>query len=82
VVQDFGRRRKQRAKITLDHFSLGIQLIRCGQNSPQVFCIGIVLLFCAYAAIELSLSSVWVQIVVGDTVVLLMTTSAYYWIWS
>jgi hypothetical protein len=57
-------------------------LIRCGQNSLQVFCIGIVLSFCAHAAIELSLNSVWVQIFVGTTGVLLMTTGAYCWSWS
>jgi hypothetical protein len=33
-------------------------LIKCGQNSLPVFCIGIVLSFCAHAAIELSLNSV------------------------
>jgi hypothetical protein len=56
--------------------------IRCGQNSLQVFCIGIVLSFCAHAAIEQSLNSVWVQIFVGATGILLMTTGAYYWTWS
>jgi hypothetical protein len=57
-------------------------LIRCGQNSLQVFCIGIVLSFCAHAAIEQSLDSVWVQIFVGAAGVLLMTMGAYYWTWS
>jgi hypothetical protein len=54
-------------------------LIKCGQNSLQVFCAGIVLSFCAHAAIELSLNSLWVQIFVGVTGVLLMTAVAYYW---
>jgi hypothetical protein len=53
-------------------------LIRCGKNSLQVFCIGIVLSFCAHAAIKLSLNSVWVQIFVGTFGVLLMTIVAYY----
>jgi len=57
-------------------------LIRCGQNSLQVFCIGIVLSFCAHAAIEQSLNSVWVQIFVGAAGVLLMTMGAHYWTWS
>jgi hypothetical protein len=57
-------------------------LIRCGQNSLQVFCIGIVLSFCAHAAIEQSLNSVWVQIFVGAAGILLMTMGAYYWTWS
>jgi hypothetical protein len=56
--------------------------IKCGENSLQVFCIGIVLSFCAHAAIEQSLNSVWVQIFVGATGILLMTTGAYYWTWS
>ena len=57
-------------------------MIRCGQNSLQVFCIGIVLSFCAHAAIEQSLDSVWVQIFVGATGVLLMTIVAYCRTWS
>jgi hypothetical protein len=56
--------------------------IRCGQNSLKVFCIGIVLSFCAHAAIELSLNALWVQIVVGAAGLLLMTTAAYYLTWS
>jgi hypothetical protein len=56
--------------------------IKCGQNSLQVFCIGIVLSFCAHAAIELSLNSLWVQIFVGAAGVLLMTVGAYCWTWS
>jgi hypothetical protein len=56
-------------------------LIKCGQNSVQVFCIGIVLSFCAHAAIEMSLNSLWVQIFVGAIGILLMTASAYYLTW-
>jgi len=55
--------------------------IKCGQNSLQVFCIGIVLSFCAHAVIELSLNSFLVQIVVGATGILLMTAVAYCWTW-
>ena len=57
-------------------------LIKCGQNSLQVFCAGIVLSFCAHAAIELSLNSLWVQILAGVAGILLMTAFAYYWTWS
>ena len=56
-------------------------LIRCGQHSLQVFCTGIVLSFCAHAAIELSLNSLWVQIFVGSVGILLMTASAHYLTW-
>jgi len=54
-------------------------LIKCGQNSLKVFCIGIVLSFCAHAAIELSLNALWVQVFAGIAGVLLMTMGAYYW---
>jgi hypothetical protein len=57
-------------------------LIKCGQNSLKVFCIGIVLSFCAHAAIELSLNALWVQIFVAAAGVVLMTTGAYYGTWS
>jgi len=57
-------------------------LIKCGQNSLQVFCIGIILSFCAHVAIEMSLNSFWVQIFVGSIGILLMNASAYYWTWS
>jgi len=56
-------------------------LIKCGQNSLPVFCAGIVLSFCAHAAIEASLNSLWVQIFVGSLGVLLMTAVAYYGTW-
>jgi hypothetical protein len=59
-----------------------VPLLKCGQNSLKVFCIGIVLSFCAHAAIELSLNSLWVQFFAGTAGVLLMTTGAYYWTWS
>jgi hypothetical protein len=55
--------------------------IQCGRNSLPVFCLGIVLSFCAHAAIELSLNSLWVQIFVGTIGILLMTASAHYLTW-
>jgi hypothetical protein len=57
-------------------------LVMCGQKSLQVFCIGIVLSFCAHAAIELSLNSLWVQVLAGAAGMLLMTAVAYGWTWS
>jgi hypothetical protein len=56
-------------------------LIKCGQNSLPVFCVGIVLSFCAHAAIELSLNSLWVQIFAGVMGAVLMTAVAYYRTW-
>jgi hypothetical protein len=55
--------------------------ITCGQNSLEVFCIGIVLSFCAHAAIETSLDSLWVQIFVGSIGILFLSASAYYLTW-
>jgi hypothetical protein len=57
-------------------------LITCGQNSLLVFCFGIVLSFCAHAAIELSENSIWIQVFVGAAGFLLMTAVAYGWSWS
>ena len=60
---------------------LSAPLIKCGQNSLEVFCIGIVLSFCAHAAIETSLDSLWVQIFVGTLGILFLTASAHYLTW-
>jgi hypothetical protein len=49
--------------------------------SLAVFCVGIVLAFCAHAAIDTSLNSLWVQIFVGTIAILFLTASAYYWTW-
>lgn len=57
-------------------------LIMCGRNSLQVFCIGIMLSFCAHAVIELSLDALTVQICVGVAGILLMTAVAYCRTWS
>jgi hypothetical protein len=63
------------------HWRLSAPLIKCGQNSLEVFCIGIVLSFCAHAAIESSLDSLWVQIFVGTLGILFLTASAHYVTW-
>jgi hypothetical protein len=60
---------------------LSAPLIKCGQHSLEVFCIGIVLSFCAHAAIETSLDSLWVQIFVGTLGILFLTASAHYLTW-
>jgi hypothetical protein len=57
-------------------------LIQCGRRSLQVFCLGVVLSFCAHAAIELSLNSLWIQIFAGMTGILVMTAVAYCVHWS
>lgn len=57
-------------------------LIQCGRKSLQVFCTGIVLSFCAHAAIELSLNALWIQIFAGVAGLLAMTSVAYGLSWS
>jgi hypothetical protein len=64
------------------HWRVLTPLIKCGQNSLQVFCTGIVLSYCAHAAIEVSQNSLWVQIFVGTIGILLLTISARYWTWA
>jgi hypothetical protein len=64
------------------HWRALAPMIKCGQNSLEVFCIGIVLSFCAHAAIETSRNSLAVQIFAGAAGVVLMTASAYWWTWS
>jgi hypothetical protein len=63
------------------HWRLCAPAIKCGQHSLDVFCIGIVLSFCAHAAIETSLDSLWVQIFVGTLGILFLTASAHYLTW-
>jgi hypothetical protein len=57
-------------------------MARAGAADPvwplQVFCLGIVLSFCAQAATELSLNSLWIQIFAGITGILVMIAVAYY----
>lgn len=60
---------------------LSAPAIKCGQNSLEVFCIGVVLSFCAHAAIETGLNSLWVQIFVGTLGILFLTASAHYLTW-
>jgi hypothetical protein len=57
-------------------------LIVCGRNSLQVFCIGVVLSFCAHAAIELRPNALAFQIGVGTAGIMLMTAVAYCRTWS
>jgi hypothetical protein len=60
---------------------LSAPLIKCGQHSLEVFCIGIVLSFCAHAAIETSLDSLGVQIFVGTLGIVFLSASAHYLTW-
>jgi hypothetical protein len=61
------------------HWRALAPLIQCGRKSLLVFCTGIVLSFCAHAAIELGLNALWIQIAVGVIGISLMTAVAYCW---
>lgn len=57
-------------------------MIKCGQQSLEVFCVGVFLSFIAHFLLTLSSGSVFVQIVVSAGGIALMTAVAYYRAWS
>ncbi|MCG6203606.1 OpgC domain-containing protein [Rhodopseudomonas sp. HC1] len=57
-------------------------LIKCGQQSLAVFCVGVFLSFVAHFELLLSSGSLLVQIVVSVAGITLMTIVAYYITWS
>jgi hypothetical protein len=57
-------------------------LIRCGQQSLPVFCVGLFLSFIAHFVLGFGLEGVPAQLVVGATGLWIMTIIAYYRTWS
>ena len=57
-------------------------LIRCGQQSLPVFCVGLFLSFIAHFVIEFGSEGVLVQLVVGAAGLAILTIIAYYRTWS
>ncbi|MBR0834812.1 OpgC domain-containing protein [Bradyrhizobium manausense] len=57
-------------------------MIKCGQQSLEVFCSGIFLAFIAHLLLVEVSDTVWMQIVVSVAGVTLMTLLAYYRSWS
>lgn len=57
-------------------------LIRCGQQSLPVFCVGLFLSFIAHFIFELVSANVLVQLLVGAAGLWMMTIIAYYRTWS
>ena len=57
-------------------------LIVCGQQSLAVFCVGVFLSFVAHFTLMLSSGTLFAQIVVSLTGIVLMTVVAYYISWS
>jgi hypothetical protein len=57
-------------------------VIKCGQQSLEVFCVGVFLSFIAHFLLTLSSGSILVQILVSIAGIALMTAVAYYRAWS
>ncbi len=57
-------------------------LIKCGQQSLQVFCVGIFLSFVAHFVLLLSWGSFWAQLGVSLGGIAILTAVAYYGNWS
>jgi hypothetical protein len=57
-------------------------VIKCGQQSLAVFCVGVFLSFVGHFALILSSGSVLAQIVVSVLGIAIMTAVAYYISWS
>ncbi|MBR1151690.1 OpgC domain-containing protein [Bradyrhizobium sp. JYMT SZCCT0428] len=57
-------------------------LVKCGQQSLEVFCVGIYLSFIAYFILEATSDGVLAQLLVGAGGLSIMTAVAYYRSWS
>jgi hypothetical protein len=57
-------------------------LIKCGQQSLEVFCVGIYLAFIAYFILKTTSGGILAELLVGAAGVSIMTAVAYYRSWS
>lgn len=57
-------------------------LIKCGQQSLEVFCVGIYLAFIAYFVLQMTSDGPLAQLLVGIAGISIMTAVAYYRSWS
>jgi hypothetical protein len=57
-------------------------LIKCGQQSLEVFCVGVFLAFIAHVVLETISDSFFAQVLVGAAGLAIMTGVAYYRSWS
>jgi hypothetical protein len=57
-------------------------LIKCGQQSLEVFCVGIYLSFLASLILQTTSEGIWAQVLVGTVGLAIMTAVAYYRSWS
>ncbi|MCA1545558.1 OpgC domain-containing protein [Bradyrhizobium sp. BRP19] len=57
-------------------------LVKCGQQSLEVFCVGILLAFIGYFILQLAGNGILAQLLVGAAGIAIMTAVAYYRSWS
>lgn len=57
-------------------------LVKCGQQSLQVFCVGVFLSFVGHFALMMSYGSLWAQLGVSVGGIAILTAVAYYGNWS
>jgi hypothetical protein len=57
-------------------------LIKCGEQSLAVFCVGVFLAFIGHFTLMISSGSVMTQILVSATGIAILTLVAYYITWS
>jgi hypothetical protein len=57
-------------------------LVKCGQQSLEVFAVGVYLSFVGYFVLQMTSSGVIAQLLVGTGGILIMTAVAYYRSWS
>jgi hypothetical protein len=57
-------------------------VIKCGQQSLEVFCVGIYLAFIAYFILQATSEGLLIQLIVGGAGISIMTAVAYYRSWS
>jgi hypothetical protein len=57
-------------------------LVKCGQHSLEVFCVGILLAFIGYFILQLAGNGIPAQLLVGAAGIAIMTAVAYYRSWS
>jgi len=64
------------------HWAIFRPMIKCGQQSLEVFCTGVFLAVIAHLVLVEVSGSIWMQIVVSAAGIALMTALAYYRSWS
>jgi len=64
------------------HATIWKPLVKCGQQSLEVFAVGIYLSFIGYFVLEATSNGIFAQLLVGTAGISIMTAVAYYRSWS